>query len=828
VLSAAFLALSLLVAAPPLEPPLEIVESGEISWDVEGERWEITGGAVLRRGAVTLRADQATYDAKSGEVLASGGVLLSEPGRVLAASAMRLVLDGPFEASDVVALAKESSALELGKCRTLEEARATGRNAVTFSGSRVTGRSGEATLSVSRPRVTLCDCGGGAPSWEVRARSASVVPGKRAILWWPVFHVTPRFLLIDRPVPVLALPAAWIPLGSRQSGLLIPEVSFARVGFGLSQPLYLTLGQSWDATVSYDHVFGAREARLGNELDISRRSVRGAGASLELRWAPAQDTAGELRLHWLHDEARDVLEVPGGARLVGPHPDRLAVTLLHDQAFGPRTRLRAEVGLVNDPLYVQDFTAEVLLRGVEYRRSGVTLVRRGDDSLLSGELGYHLPFVGLGQQSFPVDSAGVPRVPFGTFGADVPVLHRLPAFTATLLPVSIGGPLFASGTAQVTRFAPLQGATGDEGVDGLGPGGRGGPTRDVGEADGRWQDGERLATSRASLRLELHAPMPLGAWAILEPWAGATAAGHAFDAARDPLGQARATGGLALYTRFSRTFGQGPHRLRHDIEPRAEWRGGSGTWGSRLPAPAWDELDSAPGGASTAKTLTATPAGGFQQAQVALRNRLSRASGPPMTLDVTVGQDLDLDRGRLAEAFVDTTLQLGLVRASGEARFHPDGAPVPGVRAETPSSLDTFSLLRGTLAVSDRRGDEVHASVIAMGPTGSEWLTGGLDPLFDPRPRPVVPVALAGAGAVVKLGAATASYDAHFNLRDLPAPLRPGKTTAPHVYEHVASLGWESPCRCFNVAVRATVSDVGYSYGFQIALDQLTDFRFGP
>jgi hypothetical protein len=152
------------------------------------------------------------------------------------------------------------------------------------------------------------------------------------------------------------------------------------------------------------------------------------------------------------------------------------------------------------------------------------------------------------------------------------------------------------------------------------------------------------------------------------------------------------------------------------------------------------------------------------------------------------------------------------------------------VRAPVPSTLDTFSLLRGTLAVADRRGDEVHATVIAMGPTGSEWLSGGLDPLFDPTPRAVSPVAQGTAGAVVKLGHATAAYEAYFNLRELAAPLCPGKATSPHVYQHAASLGWDSPCRCFRIAVRTVLSecDPNPQIGFQVALDQLTDFRFGP
>jgi LPS-assembly protein len=811
--------LALLSAAPaPERPavPVEILEAGEISWEPATGRWSLGGGAVLRRGGVTLRARTASYDPATGTVDASGGVLLLEAGRALAAESLHAVLDGPFEARDVVAFRKEGP-LDLSTCRTVDEARERGRNHLTVRGRSVSGRSGDPDVDVDRPRLTLCDCGSGAPSWEVRASSADVEPGRRAWLRWPVFWVTPRFLFVDRPVPVLALPVFYVPLADRQSGLLFPELSFARTGFALSQPLFLALSESWDATVTLDQAFGPRVARLANAVDFSRRRVRGTGGSVELRWAPVERASGRAKLVWLHDTSRD--EVPG-LGVSPPHGERVALTLEHSQRLGPATDLRADVALVNDPLYTVDFTADALLRAAEYRRSSLSVARRLEDGVLAVEAGYHLPLLNLGQQSFP-SAGGAGRVRYGLFGADVPVLHRLPSATATLLPLRLAGPVSVSASASVARFAPVRGGTGDEGADGIAPGGRGWVQADGGERDGRWQSGERLAATRAALRAGLRAPLVLGGAAVAEPFVDAFAAGYAFEAGPGPRADARVSGGLALSTRLTRRYGA----ARHDVEPRVEWRAGTGRERQALPVAAYDELDAAgftPAGAFP-KTLTATPRGGFQQATLSVRNRL--AAGPARRLDLTLGQDLDLDRGRAAEAWADLRAHVGPVLGAVEARLHPGDDPSPGVRA---TGIERFSFLRGSVHVFDRRGDNVHASLVSIGPTGSERLTGGLEPVFDPRPAPFPATSLATVGAAVRASGATVAYDAYVDPR--AAPVCAGGRTAPRVFQHSGSLQWDSPCRCFKVVVRATYNecDPSPSFGFQIGLDQLSDFRFGP
>ncbi len=800
------LVLSVADAAPATlpNPPLEVLEAGTLDYDVVRDRGVVTGGVVLRRGLVTLRAERAEYDARTGEVDATGSVLLTEPGRVLAAHAMHAVLDGPLQAHDVVGFMKDGP-LDLSKCRTLEEGRATGRNRLTFRGrdlSREPPPPGEPEhLYLERARVTLCDCGAGPPSWEIRAHHGDVIPCKRAILWWPVFYITPRFLFLDTPVPVFAFPVLYVPLGERQTGLLMPELSMGGMaGFGISQPLFITLGRSWDATISADYVFGP-----------TTHAARGPGTSLELRWAPVEGMHGQMRAAILHSE---VHEWPAGMWRP-PGWNRIALSGFQEQRVSDATYYRLDVGLVGDPMYLQDFTGDALLRAAEYRRSAFAVTHRTDDLVVEGDASYHLPLAYL-------DSGTTSPAPFGTFGTDLSTFHRLPSASVTLLPVRLGGPLQLSAFGGVARFAPLRGVTGDEGADGVGAGERtwSGVAIDPGERDGRWTGpvpgapGERLAATRALARVELRAPMTVADAVDLEPWAAGTAAAYAFEAALDPRVTARAVAGLAVSTRFGRTFGEGSGRIRHEIEPRAEWRGGTGSTGTGLPNYAYDEFDVAlpqrvltpSGTVAVQRMLSATP-GSFSQVQLSLRNRLVVPTGTTSnaTVSVTVGQDVDASTGSASETWVETSLRVWRFGLGGAARFRALGATAPPTTPEPSprSSLDAFTELSGNFDVSDGRGDNVHGNFIALGAGGSPRILAGLEPFFDPRPFAETAIALGQAGVTARWSGATVTYDAFFTARTLPAPLCPGKATAPHVYQHAASLVWDSPCRCWRAGLTA-------------------------
>lgn len=145
------------------------VEAGSLTYDAAADRFILSDGVRLRRGAVLLRARTASYSPKEGTVDASGDVLLTSAGRVVAADGMNLVLDGPWEASGVSAFYK-SQPLELNHAGSAAEAAREGRNRLSLWADKASGPvamgGGNRPYTAEGVRLTLCDCGAGAPSWE--------------------------------------------------------------------------------------------------------------------------------------------------------------------------------------------------------------------------------------------------------------------------------------------------------------------------------------------------------------------------------------------------------------------------------------------------------------------------------------------------------------------------------------------------------------------------------------------------------------------------------------------------------------------------------------
>jgi LPS-assembly protein len=766
-LAAAGLVARLAAAAAPPAPAPDVRIEGDVTYEPGTGHVLIENGAVLRRGAVTVRARSATYDPATGEVRAAGGVLLTDPLRAIHADSIRAVLGGEWEAEGIVAFVKDVP-VDLGSVETIEAARRVGRNRVSFSGSRLEGDP-EARFRLDDARLTLCDCPGAcAPSWEVTSGKADVVPGKRAILTWPVLRITPRFLFVNKPVPVLALPWLYLPLGDRQTGLLLPGFrQNKQEGFVLSQPLFVTLGRSADATLTAEYAFGRTGA-----------AIRGPGAGLELRWAPAARSEGKLVLSWLHDLEREPLGVGG---------DRFALEGVHVQQVGGRTSLTAMLQLTGDPVWVRDHHSDLSL-WTPYRRSAVLLSRADSSLVLEGDAGYLQPLRPLG-----ID----PARPWRSLGADDRVANRWPGVAAALLPTG-AGPLELSGRIGAVRYAPASGA-----LDAVG----------------------RPSATRADARLELSAPLLLGGAISVAPYLRGATAGYSFEASRAALASAWGVGGIAVGTEVSRRFGE----LRHAIAPSLELRGGTAAAGDRLPWLAWDALDRTGAG-----LLSSGPPGAWEQLRASVATRLSRGAVDLVRLEA--GQDFDVRRGRFAETFVSAAAGTGGFSADASARFLAvDGReqPVPPVVPVAPSRvLDRFTDLRASASATDRRGDSVHAGLASIGQGGSGLLVAGLDPLFDLRPAPFDATASVGAGARAVLGPATIGYDINLAARQVIAPCRDGSTRqlstlAPQ--DQRATFVWNSPCRCFRIVAYASLNSCGeYAWDVSIDIPQLASARGGP
>jgi LPS-assembly protein len=814
----AVLALAGLLAGPASPSPDALpggtgpvsVQAERVTREADG-RIRLEGGAVVRRGVVTLRARSARVDPESGEVDAVGDVLLTDATRAVAADGLHAILGGPFEAEHVIAFVKDRP-VELGQAATAEAARRTGANRLTLTGARLAGDESR-RLTLSEARLTLCDCGGAAPSWEIHTRKADVIPGVRAILSWPVLYVTPRFLLVNRPVPVLIVPWLYLPLGDRQSGLLIPEIgSTSGTGLVISQPVFVTLGRSADATVTPEYLFGHKTKAP------TAASVRGFGTRLELRWAPAVDAAGTLELAWVHDLARE----PGGGS-----GDRLGISGVHQQGLGPDTRLRLDLGLTSDPVWSRDFTPAVLLRDAFYRRSDLLVSHRSDALVLEGGAAYYQPLAPTAwNHAIPsaVPGALAPSG-YGAFGSDVPVFHRWPGLAGSLLPSTLG-PVEVSGRVGVQRFAP---ASGDATSIALGPGDPGGRLdahqRPVVYAL------PREAATRLDTRLELRAPFRVGPLA-LEPYLRGAALGYQFDTARDPAAEAWGVGGALVETELSRRYGD----LVHRITPRLEFRAGTGAAGPdgrALALPAYDEwdrvLDRGPipdlagtGLLRPARSLTAASESRFQQLRASVESHLT-AKGVDR-LRLLVGQDVDVGGGRLAETFFSAGAAAGPLGVDLSGRFLAfQGRVEPAPRPSHASLLDPFTELRAGISLGDPHGHVLRAGLLAVGAGGSGTLVAGVDPLFDLRPTAIDAVAQGSVGGRVVLGGGTLGYDALFPGRPIDVPQCSGNGTRRlevwQVQQHTGSFAWNSPCRCFLAAFSLSVDDCGKISSFKASIN---------
>jgi LPS-assembly protein len=751
------------------------VTADHVTYEVGTGRVLLEGNAVIRRGAIVLRARSASWDPVSAEVRASGGVLLTDATRVISAEAIRAVLGGEVEAEGVLAFVKDRPA-DLSALRSGAEAGRAGRNRVTFSGERLRG-SVDGRVTLSRARLTLCDCPrGGPPSWEVTAREADVVAGKRAILRWSVIRIAPPF--VDRTVPVLVVPWLYVPLGERQSGLLMPVVaSTGATGFGIAEPLYLTLGRSADATLTPEYAFGRPRARVAE----GKPAVRGPGARLELRFAPAEEAEGRVEGAWVDDLDAE----PGGES-----GHRWAVDARHRQRLGDRTALHAGLRLAGDAVWVRDMTPDVLARNAPYRRSDLLVSHARDAVVAEAFASYDQPFqpeqISTAAAAFSV----LPGTPYGPLGADAGVASRWGSAAATLLPVA-AGPLRVSARVGAARFSDA----------------RAGP--DV---------AGRPGVTRADARAEVAAPVLLGDVVTVAPFVRAAALGYGFDAERDPAASAWGVGGAVVETEISRRYG----RLRHAILPRLEWRAGTRAAGEVLPFPAYDAHDR-----SGAALLSATPDRSFQQLRVTVETRL-RGEGTTVAR-AELGQDADLRAGRFAETTAAVGIAAGPVAADARASFFAlDVRPAAARAARIPSDLDRFTELRASIAVQDRRGDGVRAGFLAIGPGGSGTLVAGIDPLFDLRPAPRDVAATATVGVSATAGAARIAYDALLPGRAAYVQScsgRPGeerRVGAVQVQQHAASLAWQSTCRCFRLVATVRVNDCAKDIAdasYSVALD---------
>ena len=751
------------VALPEVGPgQVALLSADLLTWDRTHQVVTATGEVRLVLGKAVLTAPVLVYDQGTRIVRFGHGVKIVDGARTVTAEHLRLHLGTPEAVADQVDLLVASPKRHLHL------------TAVRLA------RDGARHFQADQVAVTACACGGGhAPSWRLTAKHASIAQGQGAWLYWTMLEV--------KNVPVLPLPILYLPLGPRRSGLLAPGFGWSgRSGFHLDEPVYLTLGRSFDLTFTPGWYSGVGAGSVqGTSGRPVRPGVKGFTGALELRYAPWRRTRGRVALSGIYDtQVEDYLH-PATSHARGL---RLRLRWLDHSRFDrggfgvAGSGFDANVDLVSDAAYISDLAVRLASRERGYLRSSARLHATAGD-----HLGLELGGVWLQDLRLPtmvVNGLSVKRPLFGSTAQGVPfIFQQLPTAHATLMPVPLGLGLFADGALHGIWWQPTGAAFDDAGADGLLPGDLGycvpgsAGCDSAGEGNGRLDPGEQGPVLHGRLAADVSRPFHAG-----NVLAGRVRLGLRGDAWLDPaVGGAPTRSATRLYplidvrlhTGLTRRFGA----LVHRIEPFVAWR-----YVPRVlqagPIPSLDAFDNA------------VFAAGLDQLEVGADSRLTW-HGQAVVVARLV-QAVDLAGGTVGQTELTAHLR------------HPDGHTLEGTLAwDWHREVVTYGLLQ--LVFKGPGGAAASARLLYVDPQGSQFLRAGLDELFATGAVPPPPLADARLGgvpvSVLDLGV-NAPFPSGWRVR-LALELDTSASKLVRAPQPAVGIAYASPCKCWGFGVTA-------------------------
>jgi LPS-assembly protein len=811
-------AVALLVSAQiPLSTQIQLPtgETVEVAADYvvyEPDRQLLTarGHTELRTGETVLRADEVTYDQEKQTARASGNVMFVS-GQ-FAAVADEVSVDLRSNEANVkggLFMQKRNVTGEaLASAQTPQQLREMGDTPVLLSGTRIK-RTGPNAFSVDDLAFSPCECKPGEPSWRVEANKASVEMGERAILTWPVVYV--------HSVPVFALPWLYLPLAERRSGLLIPRPTTSGLnGFTIDQPVFFTLGRSYDLTFAPGYYTGASWEDKDPSEEVERKEprvfgVRGPRLLTEFRYVPSERTRGRATLGFIYDRqpqrdpvTNDFFRPVGapGEYLPEARGLRGEASWQHLQELGGGWRDRVDAAFVSDGFYTRDLTADIVARENQYLRSSAVLYHRGEEHYVGMDVSLRQDirwgFRFLGEDRVP--TAMNPEQPI----MPGPItFQRLPSITVSLPERLLGRGWVAGLRMEFSRLSPLTQRFGDEGTDGIfSPRAEDGlffTPNDPTQSNGIFDASDREARNRLDLFPRLSTSIGLGPYVRLSPSLALRQDFYLGEVSGRVAQRGYPLLGLAASSELARTYERGASAWRHTIRPSMEVRYVPGVWGGVPPPGAWpdrppqryDEIDAA---------LPLGPDGqdqGFLQAVVEVSQslQLKRADQRREVLRLRLGQGFDLTRhaptfgggepiagGVLRDTYARVNASAGVLNAGALARFDPNTSQISQLSADA--------------AIDNGQGEALYFRYDDLVAMGSDRLRRGIDALVGPVAESQARAQLLVAGARLSLGIGLGlRYEAIVQPLAAKSPLA----------QQVLGVSYGPACDCWRIEGVATL-----------------------
>lgn len=309
------------------------VDADNLSYDRDADTLHASGDVIVTIGGDVMAADEIDIDRKTGKADASGSVVLEDPqGRIRAESASFLLDD-------------ETGFLEEGEIY-LPQTR------FQITGARLEKGIGQ-SYRIWDGTLTTCQCEDGAPDWSIEGEQIDVELGGWGTLREGVFKIKDQ--------PILYLPYGIFPvLRDRQSGLLFPNFGYETSrGFQYVQPFFWAIDKSSDATVSLDV---ETEARIG--------------LLAEYRYLLSANAGGNLGVTYFNEQIRGTTadEVVDSETLANPEVplNRGSIIGYHQQPGPGGSRFYVQPFLVSDNLFLRDMN---VLTDLPYENLNLTTLR---------------------------------------------------------------------------------------------------------------------------------------------------------------------------------------------------------------------------------------------------------------------------------------------------------------------------------------------------------------------------------------------------------------------------------------------------------------------